>query len=139
MTRTQVKVLPGAVVESNLFLDFNYSSFHVDTQASGYWRNNRVIFLRTQSNRQPDITLKGDAARSSYGGGANLLNQGGVGFDAEAWGNSSRANCSVLRSPADANMERNGPNGGTFRSFSGLHHRSLVLDSTQRRTEKRVP
>jgi hypothetical protein len=112
MTRTQVKVLPGAVVESNLFLDFNYSSFHVDTQAGGYWRNNRVIFLRTQSNRQPDIILKGDAARSSYGnvflwknflasygGGVNLLNQGDVtfvGFDAEAWGNSSRVNSNAL-------------------------------------------
>ena len=112
LTRTQVKIAAGAVVESNLFLDFNYSSFHVDTQAGGYWRNNRVIFLRTQSNRQPDIILKGDTARSSYGnvflwknflasygGGANLLNQGDVafvGFDAEAWGNSSRVNANAL-------------------------------------------
>ena len=137
MTRTQVKVLPGAVVESNLFLDFNYCVFYVDTQAGGYWRNNRVIFLRTQSTRRPDITLKGDAARSSYGnvflwknflssygGGANLVNQGDVafvGFDAEAWGNSNGVNSNALfYTDAMGVLRVFAANGGTTHNGSDI-------------------
>lgn len=67
----------GASLENNLFL--NTSNFNVDTSTTGYWRNNRIMKILSQTTSNPMIVLKGDLSRPCNGNvflWANSLNAG---------------------------------------------------------------
>lgn len=61
----------GASVERNWFVDFGQTAVHVDTSASGFFRDNRLIKINSHGS-DVAVTLIGDASRSS-GGNVFLL------------------------------------------------------------------
>ena len=99
ISNSVIKVFPGAIFDSNLMLHLNYTEFNVDTSTGGRWSNNRLIFVKQQSNKTPMNTLIGDPGRQSmnnvmvartfqgaYGGGIRMSNQGDlavVGYEYE--------------------------------------------------------
>ena len=124
----------NAILERNLFLDFNYGSFEFDNITSGYLRNNRFIRSRFQSS-SPQLVMKGDPTgiRASYGNvfiGLNLLTPSGdatlienqdeltfVGIDAEAWNmHQSNASSALLKVSSGGVLNILGLTGGGGRS-----------------------